>query len=149
MATRLPGVTPLQRPFLLILSLAALITGILAMHVWMGGHGSTRHQVSAAPAAQLISETAAGPQNAGTLAEGHGHSADASPTGCADTCGENNLLTGMCMLALVLIGFLGLHLLLTRAVQFFGQTRAPPRITLHISTPRMTPSLTQLSISRT
>ncbi len=150
MAVGTRGIGSLSRPVLLVLALAALITGILAMHVWVGGHGATSHHVSTSPAVQLGSEAAPeGLQNAGTLVEVPGHSADASPAGCADTCGENSLMTGICVIALMAIGSLWLYLRRTRIVPFAGQSRAPPVLTERTCVSRITPSLTQLSISRT
>ncbi|MUK02200.1 hypothetical protein GM708_09855 [Vibrio cholerae] len=61
-------------PFLLTFTgLTVIIVGILAMHVWMGGHGSTTHHVTASTTFNPLS-TAGG--DAGNAAGISGHTHD-------------------------------------------------------------------------
>lgn len=158
--------------------LTAVIVGILAMHVWMGGHGSTPHHV-AAPAA---STTASTHPVDGT---GHGHTTrpaqtttaavaaiatveapvlDAAPhaashtvmtavpdgggsVGCAGDCSDEMML-GMCVLAMIVVGLAGLLTPAGRALLSTMGRRGPPVLSW-VSRPAPAPSLTQLCISRT
>lgn len=60
-------------PFLLTFTgLTAVIVGILAMHVWMGGHGSTTHHVTA-PTTATTATTASTASTASTAGNDVGH----------------------------------------------------------------------------
>lgn len=147
MAVRTRGAASFSLPVLLVLALAALITGILAMHVWMGGHGAAGNHVPSTTVGQVASETPAGSHGAPETSTSHTNGS--ASDGCGDTCGENSLMTGICVIALMAIGSLWLYLRRTRIVPFAGQSRAPPVLTERTCVSRITPSLTQLSISRT
>lgn len=142
----------------LIILLPALIAGILAMHIWIGGHSTTPgapvpapHTISAeSSGASAAAQTHAGPAGAhtpsvsGETAPAHGFDAQ-----CGNDCGSMNMTMATCMLALVL---LSLTLLvpptagLLRSVT--QRVRMLPVLT-RTSAPARTPSLVQLSISRT
>lgn len=146
-----PGVAlPLPHRFpqavLLFLGLTAVIVGILAMHVWMGGHGATHAVgpvVTVAPATDVHHQ-------AGTPAA----ASDAAESGiilnvdCADTCGEE-IAAGVCILAFLVVSFAAAIVLRSRLVYGRVRLRGPPPV---VQLPRtFVPSLklVQLCISRT
>ncbi|GAB3245530.1 DUF6153 family protein [Arthrobacter pigmenti] len=148
-------------PAPLIILLPALIIGILAMHIWIGGHGTIATHSAAGHSASVESI------GQGT-ADGHpGHSGHSEPeqyfspgaagpvpghgidSGCGHGCGSMDMAMATCMLALVLLTLtlllppaavsLHRHLLAWRPQPVLPRTSATAR----------TPSLVQLSISRT
>ena len=165
-----------------LLGFVALMTaviGILAMHVWMGGHGPTPHHLGApAPAGTSILSGAGdganiidgyGSSEQGGSGVGHAHAQTgtavvaavtsttvhtSSPSpdagllvGCGGNCGDEMML-GMCVLAMVVVGVIGLLTPTSRALSSVLGRRGPP--VLHwVSLPAPVPSLTQLCISRT
>ncbi|SDI86088.1 hypothetical protein SAMN04488693_12815 [Arthrobacter subterraneus] len=140
---------PLSRRFpraAVLFSLTAVISGILAMHVWMGGHGASHAVgpvVTAAPAAD-VHHRAITPASASD-------SADSGMTlnlDCGDTCGEE-IAAGVCILAFLVVSFATAIVLRSRLVYGRVRLRGPPPV---VQLPRtFVPSLTlvQLCISRT
>lgn len=145
-------------PAPLIILLPALIIGILAMHIWIGGHGTIATHSAAghsAPVESIGQGTADGhpghsepeqyfsPDAAGPMP---GQGVDSE---CGHGCGSMDMAMATCMLALVLLtltlllpstaGPIRRHLLVWRPQPVLPRTTATPR----------TPSLVQLSISRT
>ncbi|WP_299169080.1 hypothetical protein [uncultured Arthrobacter sp.] len=141
---------PLPRRFprtaLLFLSLTAVIVGILAMHVWMGGHGATHAvgpAVTAAPAT-AVHHQAITPASASDTAD-PGMTLNLN---CADTCGEE-IAAGVCILAFLVVSFATAIVLRSRLAYGRVRLRGPPPV---VQLPRtFVPSLTlvQLCISRT
>lgn len=145
------SVLPLPRRFprkvFLLLSLTAVIVGILAMHVWMGGHGGSH---AAGPALSTPPVTAVHHQGTTTPAP----ALDTADSGlilnldCADTCGEE-IAAGVCILAFVVVSFAAAVALRSRLVYGHVRLRGPPPV---VQLPRtFVPSLklVQLCISRT
>jgi hypothetical protein len=154
--------------------LTAMIVGILAMHVWMGGHGATTHHSAGTPTVGIttVSPADAHPASAAvssvvTSAISASHTHDPSVTqllpaltqpagdhtdqgvliGCGADCADEMALS-MCVLALVLAGIAWLLTPTGRALTFSLLRRGPPVMRL-ASRPAPTPSLTRLCISRT
>jgi hypothetical protein len=150
--------------------LTAVIVGILAMHVWMGGHGATTHHSAGTPTAGITTVSPANvhPGSAAmSSAVSSGHTHDPSVTqllpaltqpagdhtdqgvliGCGEDCADEMALS-MCVLALVLVGIAWLLTPTGRALTFSLLRRGPP-VVRWASRPAPTPSLTQLCISRT
>ncbi|WP_104168873.1 hypothetical protein [Arthrobacter sp. SX1312] len=161
--------------------LTAVIVGVLAMHVWMGGHGSTSHHVASPAAATTTippgAEAGLAPSH--TLDTHTGHETgpvhtqattaakaavtalgaialDAAATvvldgsvlyGCAEDCADEMML-GMCVLAMIVIGIAGLLTPAGRALLSTLGRRGPPALPW-VSRPAPAPSLIQLCISRT
>ncbi|WP_155850067.1 hypothetical protein [Arthrobacter sp. H41] len=159
------------RAVLTLLGLTFVIAGILAMHVWMGGHGSTSHHLADPPAASSV---AALTTAAHADAIPHAHSGgpavqfSANPTQtvvaaitlagasvehtmaavCAGGCDADGMSLGMCVLALILMGALLLSTPVGRALATTLLRRGPPAVSWKFR-PAPTPSLTYLCISRT
>lgn len=146
-------------------ALMAIITGILAMHVWMGGHGSTSHHLaaptttnnsSAHPAAepgygQDASQHQAIPEVLPAVTAINAAATDASSTVPGALCGgdcADEMMLGMCVLAMIVVGVAGLLSLVVRGLLSTQGWRGPPSLSW-ASRPAPTPSLTQLCISRT
>ncbi|MFJ6280475.1 hypothetical protein [Arthrobacter subterraneus] len=157
------------------LGLTAVIVGILAMHVWMGGHGPTAahgvhvlpaqtqvaavvepvaHHAAPAPAAlhhSAVASVPAAPQHAVTapapvLAAG----ADSGQVhGCADSCEDDEAMAlGLCVLAFIVVTLLAFLLPAGRLVPGTVLLRGPPLIRLRpLAVPA--PCLIRLCISRT
>ena len=131
---------------LLLLSLTAVIVGILAMHVWMGGHGATHAggPVITAPPATAEHHQANTPASASdTTDPGMILNLD-----CADTCGEE-IAAGVCILAFFIVSFAAAIVLRSRLAYGRVRLRGPPPV---LPIPRtFVPSLklVQLCISRT
>lgn len=171
-----PAVMSLPRSvlssLLTLAGLTAIISGILAMHVWMGGHGSTSHHLapptttsnSAAVSSATKAHTAAEP---GYVHEAAHHHAipevlaavtainavaiDASSTAPSTFCGgdcADEVMLGMCVLAMIVVGVAGLLTPTVRGLLSTLGRRGPPALPW-ASRPAPTPSLTQLCISRT
>lgn len=155
-----------------LIGLTAVIIGILAMHVWMGGHGATPHQATGSTSTSAAAHAVAGNTAAGTDAIDGGpassaagspaHSADSALAaltasdghgdqtvlvGCDTDC-SGEMALGMCILALVLVGIAWLLTPTGRALAFSLLRRGPP-LADRTSRTVPTPSLAQLCISRT
>ncbi|THJ66810.1 hypothetical protein E8P82_07740 [Arthrobacter echini] len=149
--------------------LTAMIIGILAMHVWMGGHGATAHHGtgttsisnSASPAAGAYSidaprvyladgpvthSSSAAPVLPALTVPGDDLSDLAVPAGCGSDC-SGEVALSICVLALVLVGIVRLLTPTGRALAFPLLRRGPP-LAHRTSRAVPTPSLTQLCISR-
>lgn len=142
----------------LIFLLPALIIGMLAMHVWIGGHetidghtpggpSTSIESIGTAPTASSHSLLATGDDSSpGVTAPQPGHDADPQ---CGHGCGSMDMAMATCMLALVL---LTLSLLVPPTVGPLRRDltvwRTQPLLSWTSATAR-TPSLVQLSISRT
>lgn len=158
--------------------LTAVIVGILAMHVWMGGHGATSHHV-AAPAAGTTTSThpvdrsghggttlhaqtttavvAAMATVEATTLDAASHAASNTVTkavpdgGGLVGCGgdcADEMMVGLCVLAMIVVGIAGLLTPAGRALLSTSGRRGPPTLSW-VSRPAPTPSLTRLCISRT
>lgn len=142
-------------PAPLIILLPALIIGILAMHIWIGGHGTIAshgaagHSVAVKSAGQGAADghlPAEHHSSPGVTAPVPGHGMNSE---CGHGCGSVDMAMATCMLALVLLTLtlllppsaatLRRHLLVWRPQLLLPWTSATAR----------TPSLVQLSISRT
>ena len=141
----------LPRAVLTFLGLSAVITGILAMHVWMGGHGPTAHgAMNPTSPVTTVSEFQ-------TPADDHSHHTGASAGsfdssgithGCVGSCGDEGAALGLCVLALIVVTVLAFLLPAGRLVPGAVLLRGPPRILLRpLAIP--VPSLIRLCISRT
>ncbi|MHA7155590.1 hypothetical protein [Arthrobacter sp. TMN-50] len=157
----------LSRTVLTFLGFVAIIVGILAVHVWMGGHGPSTHGVTArdAPAhgVALSASPATSTSGSATAMSGShqvqalaGHAAAAERnTGngesaplCLGSCGNDGAALGMCLLAVIMVVVLVSLVRSGRLVPGSVLLRGPPLIRLQpLSIP--VPSLTQLCISRT
>lgn len=138
---------PRRHSFLLLLCLGAVLTGIIGMHLWMGGHGE---HTDSQPA--LSSASAAPLATASDLPSIHAHTGaigDGSPmAGCAGTCDAGDMAAGICMLSLIVLAMFAFLAPPRNELLRTLMRRGPPRV------PRVfrlvpTPSLTQLCISRT
>lgn len=155
-----------------LIGLTAVIIGILAMHVWMGGHGATAHPGTGSASTSTAAHAVAGNTAAGTDAidEAPASSAAGAPehpvdvtlaaltasgahgdqtvlVGCGTDC-SGEMTLSMCVLALVLVGIAWLLTPTGRALAFPLLRRGPP-LAHRTSRTVPTPSLTQLCISRT
>lgn len=166
-------VASLLPTLLSFIGLTAVIVGILAMHVWMGGHGATTHHSAGTPTLSITTASSTNAHSASTTVPPGGSSAVPAShtddhsvmqllpvltqlagdhtdqemlTGCGGDCAEMAL--GMCVLALVLVGIAWLLTRTGRALTFSLLRRGPP-VVYWASRPAPTPSLTQLCISRT
>lgn len=169
--------------------LTAIIVGILAMHVWMNGHGSTSHHIttshhltaSSAPAAAGAGVEAQVPGTpahtsdfgadralSGALAgiaalnaDLTGASSSTVPgalsgadahggmlAGCGGDC-AGEMMLGMCVLAMITVGFIALRSPAARALVSTVVRRGPPVLSWTTSRPAPAPSLIRLCISRT
>lgn len=162
--------TSLFSALLSFVGLAAVLIGILAMHVWMGGHGATTHHSGGTPTLNntTVSSTDIHPASAtvpSAVSSSHTHAdsatqllpaltqlaGDHSDQGVLAGCGEgcaNEMALGMCVLAMVLVGIAWLLTPTGRALTSSLFRRGPP-VAYWASRPAPTPSLTQLCISRT
>lgn len=145
-------------PAPLIILLPALIIGILAMHIWIGGHGTIASHQAAGHSASVksIGQGAAGGHPDHVPAEPHFSPSVAVPvpgqgmdSECGHGCDSVDTAMATCILAIVLLtltlllpptaGSLRRHLPEWRPQLVLPRTSAAAR----------TPSLVQLSISRT
>ena len=156
------------------IGLTAVIVGILAMHVWMGGHGSTSHHVAPPTTTTQLSNgtghvpadgrarTTPAPLTAVTVTGAtvldtaldivsnmaHGSAVDGDVlTGCGGDCADEMML-GMCVLAMIIAGIVVLLSPTGRALLSSLSWRGPPAL-FWTSRPAPTPSLIELCISRT
>jgi hypothetical protein len=173
-----PGHFSLPRLGTHVLAVAAIIVGILGMHVWLGahdghratvheagGHGATVHEAGGHGATVL--ETAGhGAMVAGSETPATGHhvtdiptllaaGADTShgekaATGCSGSCGSNGMdMAGACVLALMVISIAALLALHGDLTGSSTGRRGPPPPWAPTTAPAQPPSLIQLCISRT
>lgn len=159
--TRTRTVRTLPSAALTLLGLSAIITGILAMHVWMGGHGPSAHgspvpgsltHSSSIYGADIGSPTSTGGQHQAQTNTAHATDFQGStgdPTqGCVASCGDEGVALGMCLLAIIIVGILAFLVGASRLVPGSVLLRGPPLIRLRpLSIP--VPSLITLCISRT
>ena len=175
-ARTIPVLPRPARAFLSLLGLTAVIAGILAMHVWMGAHGSmtddgassasmtTMAGHSDAPAAVASASTPDALEPALELARVHaadmaadmgaagmsalsGSMEDGMLAGCGEDCSDE-MAIGTCVLALIAAGIAGLLTPIGRALVSSLIRRGPPALQWE-SRPLSAPSLTHLCISRT
>ncbi|RJT96606.1 hypothetical protein D6T65_15865 [Arthrobacter frigidicola] len=150
----------LPRAVLTFFGLSAVIAGILAMHVWTGGHGHAGHTTAGGPAATVTASLTGSPgvgsgeHHLDGPSSAHAHasvgllSETAPVMDCGSPCDAGDVMTGMCELALIVINVLGLLVLRGTNLPGTVQRRGPPALS-KISLPARAPSLTQLCISRT
>lgn len=154
---RVRALLVLPRAVLTYLGLSAVIAGILAMHIWMGGHGPAAHghtvPVGPVPAVAEFRTV-----NATEHSEHSGshHSATSpgvadvseSAHGCMGSCKDDGAMLGLCVLAMIVVMVLAFLIPAGRLVPGVKLLRCPPRILPRpLSIP--TPSLIRLCISRT
>ncbi|MFD1211826.1 DUF6153 family protein [Arthrobacter sp. GCM10027362] len=145
-----PFPLPFRHPLAALLGLAAVIVGILGMHMLSGSHNSPR------PDGQALTFAAAadhrhhhlGEQPAAAAADGSEAASQAA--GCAGPCGDGHaLMDTICILMAVVAGFSVLffarYLLLTGR----HSRRGPPGSFVPARPVFRSPSLVQLCISRT
>lgn len=162
--TRQRAALDLSRSALTFLGFVAIIVGILAMHVWMGGHGSTAHGSPAqsgsahgtAVAASQTTSDIGSPSSMGAhpvqindayVVDFQGSTGDAAQ-GCVGSCGDDGMALGMCLLAIIVVVGLAFLVRSGRFVPGSVLLRGPPLIRLRpLSIP--VPSLIHLCISRT
>ncbi|WP_104180062.1 hypothetical protein [Arthrobacter sp. B0490] len=155
--------------------LTAVIVGILAMHVWMGGHGSSHHvaaptstTTSTHPGAEAHVAAGSTPGTQQGDETGHAHAqpataviaagtatvdaassivAEGGSVGCGGDCADEMVL-GACALAMIVVGVAGLLTPAGRALLSILGRRGPPAPP-RASRPAPAPSLIRLCISRT
>lgn len=156
---------------LALVGLTSIIVGILAMHVWMGGHGSAFHHAAGPTTAGTTSSSSSTSRTPVVGVAGHSHTegeghpaavavvlaavteggdgaADGSLlAGCGGVCTDEMML-GMCVLAMIVVGIIGLLIPAGRALLSTSGRRGPPVLSW-VSRPAPAPSLTRLCISRT
>ncbi|NJC22216.1 hypothetical protein BJ994_001292 [Arthrobacter pigmenti] len=159
--TRLPE---LPRFALTFVGLTAVIVGILAMHVWMGGHGPTAAHGSSAASTSVM--TGLPTSSSGSHDDGHLHHEDAGfasidtttaavadppDSGIAHSCTGpcvDGMAVGMCVLALLVVTLLSFLLPASRPLPGAVLLRVDRRVRiLPLAIPA--PSLIRLCISRT
>src|SRR4051794_21670108 len=92
---------PFRHPLVALLGLAAIIAGILGMHILNGTHHGTGlgiHTASATAAAEHMPHQHFGENNAVTPAGQH---TDADAGGCAGPCGDHDMMAAVCILMVV------------------------------------------------
>ena len=171
------AVLTLSRASLTLLGLTAVILGLLGMHVWMNGHGSTTHHATAVPGTAVP-----GTANNSTAIPGHPdqHGPETTPpwmNGAAQTqarvvvhasgvaapaaitagdsaavagcAGEctDEMVMSMCVLAMLAVGLAHVALPRGRVLAWTLTSRGPP-LPRRTARPTPPPSLTQLCISR-
>ena len=150
----------LPRAVLKFLGLSAIIVGILAMHVWMEGHGPSAHGSSAHGGAISVSSTT--PESSIPSLDPHAETnssahftvsnGDAgngeSGHGCVGSCGNDGAALGMCLLAVIVVAVLAFLIRSGQCAPGSVLMRGPPLIRLR---PLLifVPSLIHLCISRT
>ncbi len=161
---RVPLVLPRTAlTFLLTLvGLTAVIIGILAMHVWMGGHGSTTHVAGPATVGNVTAGSASQVGPPAPSGHDHGHAvlpvletgtaviAFASDDGMLAACSADctaEMALGACMLAMIVVGLAGFLTPAGRALVSTLIRRGPP-VVRRASRPAPAPSLIRLCISR-
>lgn len=142
---------PRPHAFLLLLCLGAVLTGIIGMHLWMGGHGSHEDSVSAHSPASHSSQTAGAAATSGLpgLSGEHAPTGDGSPMpACVGTCDAGDMATGICVMSLIVLAMF-VFLLPPRLMLRHALVRRGPPLPWRWFRFVPTPSLTQLCISRT
>lgn len=146
-----------RHPVALLLGLAAIILGILGMHIL----GVSHQMPAATPHVAMVPDTA----GTAVASPRHATSQDHSPavadalswTGadqipadaCAGPCGsEQHLMAAMCVLMVIILATLWFIPKL-RFLKAFHGLRAPPAMPAPATRLPWTPSLIELSISRT
>lgn len=136
--------------FLLWLCLGAVLTGLIGMHLWMGGLGEATDSQPAL-ASTNVAPTAM-PASASELPSVHAHTGatgDGSPMhGCLGTGDAGDMAAGICVLSLIVLAMFVFLVPPRNELLRILLRRGPPPV------PRVfrlvpTPSLTQLCISRT
>ncbi|KQS08502.1 hypothetical protein ASG06_17280 [Rathayibacter sp. Leaf185] len=143
--------TPLTRAVVVVLTLAALLLGVFAMHSMMGSHAdasaSTGHTH---PQTDGHADPMAGSTGGMVLAAGADHGAVVPMIPCDESCAMGCALMAV---TCVIVFFLASLILLARVPAMFARVLdAGPRLMLLVPHARFhvyLPSLTVLSISRT
>lgn len=156
---RTRAILALPRAVFTLLGVTAVIVGILAMHVWMGGHGTIAahglHAVTGQmePSHRTIASTGAD-THASAPAKMHEAASPATTdigelvSGCAEHCGNDNTALGLCVLALIVVTVVAFLFPAGRLIPGAIVLRGPPSIQLRpLAIP--VPSLIRLCISRT
>lgn len=142
--------TPLTRAVVVVLTLAALLLGVFAMHSMMGSHPDASLSAGHTHAESGHVDTVTASTGGTTLAAGADHGAVVPMVPCDDSCAMGcALMAATC----VIVFFLASLILLARVPAMFARVldagprlrRLVPRARFHV----YLPSLTVLSISRT
>jgi protein-S-isoprenylcysteine O-methyltransferase Ste14 len=142
--------TPLTRAVIVVLTSAALLLGVLAMHCMTGSHSDASLSAGHTHAESGHADTVAASTGGMALAAGTDHGAVVPTVPCDDSCAMGcALMAATC----VLVFFLASLILLARVPAMFARVldagprllRPVPRAKFHV----YLPSLTVLSISRT
>lgn len=139
---------PFRHSLTAVLGLAAVITGILGMHILNGAlHGPGPGARTASVTSSAMPHQHAGPDEAIATA---GLQAAAAPAGCAGPCGgDHHMAAAGCILMVVTAGFSVLFLPGRLLPAGRHGRRGPPYTFAPAPPVRRPPSLVQLSISRT
>lgn len=147
----------MSRLALTLLGLGAVIIGILAMHVWMSGHGPSAHGavISTSPMTTVNESRTStagshtGPENEAHLAVQQGQiDPGVLIQGCVVSCGIESSALGLCVLAVIVVTGLALLISPSRALPETLLLRGPTLIRLRPQSIQI-PSLIHLCISRT
>ncbi len=132
---------------LTMVSVAAVVIGILAMHLWMGAGIGAQETPNHAASAVVTSPVVTDQSQLLTLPTAHEMP---SPGGAAFAidCG-GDMIAGACAMMFLVISLAVALALRSRSTYRVAPYRALPRITLPPRTRLYTPSLVQLCISRT
>jgi hypothetical protein len=151
--TRPGSFLPLHRSLTLFLGLAAVIIGIIGMHILNVSHhtagtGTVDHSVAAAAAPAHATHHAPGSDSVAASSSPASQAPHAAA--CAGPCGgDHETMTAVCMLMIVAGGFVLLFIPGQLRYRSRHGLRAPPQV-LSLALPALRPpSLVQLSISRT
>ena len=138
---------PIRHSLTLLLGLAAVITGILGMHILNISHGPGTGSVDATVTA-TAAHTATHSPDAETAVPSHATPPDSA--GCAGPCGgEHDLMTAACVLMMVVASFALFFKPNRLRTESRHGLRAPPYPAPVSTSMLRPPSLVQLSISRT
>lgn len=138
-----------RHAFLILLCLGALLTSIIGMHLWMGGHAESMTAQSAATMASPAEAKTAGTSILPGLTTEHHPTGGGSPmSGCIGSCDAGDMAAGICVLSLIILAMFVFLIPPRYELPHSLLRRGPPRVTWN-SRPVPTPSLTQLCISRT
>jgi len=141
-----------RHSFLLLLCLGTVLTGIIGMHLWMGGHGEHPGSPAALSSASAASPATAMTATVSDLPGMHVHTGaigGGSPmAGCVGSCDAGDMAAGICVLSLIVLAMFVFLVPPRNELLRIPLRRGPPPV------PRVfrlvpTPSLTQLCISRT
>jgi hypothetical protein len=128
--------------------LAAVITGILAMHAWAGGHSAGYGHPGAASSVVSVSQDVHPPAAYGGTAQHAFASASAVPQ-CDGSCGAESALASMCVVALLVAGALWLLERRRGLVPSSYRLDRVHQARARVTAPLRAPSLAELCISRT